>query len=140
MKRIKIYKGIDLKYCESDGLIYFNFEGEERKTKYIFEAKQIINEPVWEECSLEGYFLDGYIDKFIGLAKATKRNIKDGKPYWLFKGQYDNKYNIKDKKVYLKNETNDRVYHDWEEQRKIYYTELNKLNNIAESIAPTISI
>lgn len=138
MITIKNFKGIDLKYCESDGLIYFNFEGYERKTKYIFEAEMMIDEPVWEECNLEGYFADGYIDKFIGLAKAIKRNIKNGEPYWLYKGEYDQEFKRKDRddrKVYFKNDENNKVYQEWKNQKEIYLNELRNLNNIVSKLS-----
>lgn len=133
MKTIIKYKGVNLKYCEEDGMIYFNFEGRERKTKYIFEAKSIIDEPIWENCNLEGYFIDGYLNKYIGLAKATRRDIKSGKPDWKFMGEYDREYkdNIK---VYLRNKSNDEIYLQWQEQRKVYQKELEKLNNLAMSL------
>ena len=136
-KEIKNYKGISLRYCEQDGMIAFNFEGE-RKTKYVFEAERIIDEPVWESCEVEGYFLDGYIDKFIGLAKATRRNIKTGRPDWVFKGEYDMDYkrpmNYDERKVFEKNQENNEVYRQWKEQRDVYLGELRKLNSITTKL------
>jgi len=138
MKEIKKYKGVSLKYCEQDGMIYFSFEGNERKTKYVFEAKQIIDEPVWEDCEVEGYFLDGYIDRFIGLAKASRRNIKTGRPDWVFKGQYDTDYkrptSFDERKVFERTPENDEVYRQWKEQRDIYIKELRKLNKITTKL------
>ena len=144
MKTIKTYKGIELKYCEEDGCIYFNFEKQDRKTKYIFEAKQIIDEPIWEDCNLKGYFVDGYVDKFIGLAKAKRKNIKTNEPDWYFQGQYDQEYKkpnySKEIKVYPKNEENDDVYTQWKNQKVIYIQELHKLNNIIDKLnVPTKS-
>lgn len=139
MKTIKTYKGVTLKYNERDGRIYFDFEGQERNTAYVFEAERIIDEPVWEDCDLEGYFLDGYIDKYIGMAKATRRNIKNGKPDWLIKGQYDTKYKRldhlnMDKQIYLKTPENDEIYRQWEKQREKYHQELRKLNSLVENL------
>lgn len=135
MITIRSYKGVDLQYNEGDGMVYFDFEGQNRKTKYAFEAEQIIDEPIWGTCDLEGYFLDGYTDKYIGIAKATKINVKTGEPYWLYKGQYDREYKrqsaINNPKVFLKNPKNDQVYTQWQAQREIYRAELAKLNNIA---------
>lgn len=137
MTLIKQYKGVDLNYCEEDGLIYFNFENQERTTKYIFEAERIINEPIWEDCKLFGYFKDGYIDKEIGLAKAIKKNIKNGKPDWYFKGKYDIEYKkdgINEKTVYPKNNINDLVYKEYLKQKDFYIKELNKLNRIVDKL------
>lgn len=134
MKIIKKYKDVALKYSEQDGCIHFGFEGTERKTKYVFEAEQIIDEPIWEECDLKGYFVDGYIDKFIGLAKAKRKNIKTGEPEWFFRGQYDLEYkkpNWNDhKKVFPKTKQNNDIYKKWQEQRDVYNEELSKLNSI----------
>jgi len=118
--KIKTYKGIDLFYDEDDGRIYFEFDGENRGTKYVFEAKKIIDEPVWEDCDLEGYFADGYIDRFIGKAKATRKDIKSGKPDWQFKGRYDTEYKGSNrilggcKKVFPKTKHNYEIYDKWE--------------------------
>ena len=139
MKTIDTYKGIKLKYNKRDGRIYFNFEGEERSTAYVFEAIRIIDEPRWEDCDLKGYFLDGYIDKFIGEAMATRRNIKTGKPDWLIKGQYNTKYKQldhlnRDKQIYLKTPENDEIYRQWQTQREKYHQALRKLNDLATSL------
>lgn len=132
--KIKNYKEVELFYNEFDGNIYFDFEGVERKTKYIFEAEQIIDEPSWKECDLEGYFVDGYIDKYIGTAKAKRIDIKSNKPEWKIKGQYDIEYKTpsfsSDVKIFLKTKDNDIVYKEWEFQRSVYHQELRKLNNI----------
>lgn len=142
MKTVKKYKGIDLKYGEGDGLIHFEFEGEKRKTKYVFEAEQIIDEPVWQACELEGYFVDGYSDKFIGIARAEKLNIKSGEPYWLYKGQYDHDFKRPslsgNPKVYPKNEKNNEVYAQWQAQKKVYLQELKRLNAISELLTPSL--
>jgi len=138
MKTIKIYKDINLKYNEANGMIVFNFEGNERETKYVFEAERIINMPVWEDCELYGYFVDGYPVEFIGLTKAIRRNIKNGEPEWYIMGQYDTDYekpkyssNIK---VFPKTKENDEMYERWGSQREIYFQERRKLNNIASSL------
>lgn len=138
MKEIKKYKGVSLKYSEENGNIYFNFEGREYLVKYVFEAEQIINEPRWINCNLEGYFVGGYIDKYIGFAKATKKDIKNKKPDWLIKGEYDTEFRkqkpFEDFIIYPKNKFNDDVYNKWEEQRKVYFIELKKLNNIVSEL------
>lgn len=138
MKEIKKYKGVSLKYSESDARIYFSFEGRELNTKYVFEAERIIDEPIWQECELFGYFVDGYSDKFIGLAKATRKNTKNGEPDWLFKGEYDLEFrrpNSYDRhKVYLSSVENTKVYERWQEQRTTYIRELRSLNNITTEL------
>jgi len=129
---IEKYKNIDLDYNVDDGMIYFDFEGKERNVRYVFEAKRIIDEPFWEDCLLEGYFIDGYFDKFIGKAIAKRKDKKSGKPDWLYLGQYDSNYTIKrmGEKVYLKNEENDNIYSEWEKQKETYDLEMRKLNSI----------
>jgi len=138
MKRIKIYKDINLKYNEADGMIVFEFEGIERQTKYVFEAERIIDMPVWEDCELFGYFVDGYFDKFIGLTRALRRNIKNGEPEWYINGEYDTDYKkpsySSDIKVFPKTKENDEIYERWKSQRGIYHDELRKLNNIVERL------
>lgn len=139
MKTIKKYKGISLKYNEQDGLIYFGFEGVEKSTKYVFEAERIIDEPKWENCELEGYFLDGYIDAYIGLAKANRKDIKSGCPDWLYKGEYDSEFKKTDHDkptVFLRNTQNDAIYQGWKKQQGVYLSERMKLNNIAKSLTP----
>jgi len=137
MIKLKTYKNVDLNYNESDGQIYFEFEGVERRVAYVFEAQRIIDEPVWEECELYGYFVDGYIDRYIGLARAVKKDIKSGRPYWLFKGQYDTDFKSQrfdTHTVYLKTEENDRIYREWNDQRIVYQRELGKLNSITKKL------
>ena len=138
MITIKKYKEVSLKYNEQDGMIHFNFEDKERRTKYVFEAEAIIDEPVWKDCNLEGYFVDGYIDKFIGLARATKKDIKSGKPQWNYKGQYDMEYKQAvfnhDFKVFPRNIENDRIYTEWKNQQDIYKETLKELNVITKGL------
>lgn len=133
------YNGICLYYEEDDGKIYFTFEGQDRRANYIFEAKNIIDEPRWEECALTGYFVDGYIDLFIGTAIATRKDKKNGSPDWLLRGQYDADYkkpqfSDREKTVFPKNDKNDQVYVEWKDQREVYYSELHKLNNIVKKL------
>lgn len=135
MITLKTYKGIELKYDEHDRTVVFNFEGKERKVNYLFEATNIIDAPVYEPCSVAGYFKEGYIDSFIGIAKADRRNIKNGEYEWKTKGQYDLEFRINpDRKVYIKNEKTDDIYRRWKEQKEIYLKELNKLNKIASEL------
>ena len=138
MIKIKKYKKIDLKYNESDGMIYFDFEGEERSVKYTFEAERIIDEPVWEDCYVEGYYVDGYIDYHIGLAKAVRKNIKNKEYDWNYKGKYDidykKDYNLRDKKVFIKNKDNEIIYKEWQKQKDIYNENLLKLNIITKKL------
>ena len=133
--KIKQYKGVDLFYDEDRGNINFEFEGTEQSVKYVFEAEQIIDTPVWEKCDLSGYYINICIDAYIGLARATRKDIKSGKPDWLIKGQYDIEYkrtNWNDQpKIFPKTKENNEVYNQWENQRNVYHQELNKLNTIA---------
>jgi len=133
--KIKTYKGIDINYNEDNGQLDFEFEGERSMVKYIFEAKQIIDEPVWESCDLQGYFIDGTFNDFIGKSKAIKKNIKNGKPYWKNKGRYDREYKDRDwsdrnAEVYLNNDHNDKVYKEFIDQENVVNTEKIKLKNI----------
>lgn len=48
------YKNVDIHFNPENSKLYFDFEGE-RVVSYLFEAHQIIDEPVWEDCDLEGY-------------------------------------------------------------------------------------
>lgn len=134
--KIKTYKGVDIFYHENDGMVHFGFDGYERETKYVFEAEKIIDHPVWEECNMHGYFVDGFIDKYIGTAVATKRDIKTNTPRWSVKGQYDLSFKEihSQPKVFLKNEHNDRVYKEWSNQRGVYHRELRKLNEIVGNL------
>ena len=138
MKEIENYKGVSIKYNTDNGRLLFDFEGESREVKYLFEAKQIIDEPRWEDCQLEGYFVDGYIDRFIGKAKATRKDTKSGLPDWKIKGQYDLNYkptSFTDRmKIYARSKNLDAIYHRWEDQKIKYDLELRKLNDIAKSI------
>ena len=137
--KIKKYKDINLYYNADNGKINFEFEGQAKTTNYIFEAEQIIDEPIWENCEEYGYFLDGYINKFIGIAKAIKKDRKSGKYDWYLKGQFETEFkkpNWNDNtKIFLKNKKNDEVYKQWLEQKIIYNMELNKLNNIAFNLS-----
>jgi hypothetical protein len=137
--KIETYNGVDLFYDKSDGKIVFNFEGSERKVKYVFEAKEVIDNPIWEECDLKGVYADGYIDRYIGMAKATRKNKKNGKPDWKVKGQYD--YEYRDLKysdnfeIFLTSDNNAKVYEEWKAQREIYKEALRKLNNIVDKLS-----
>src|SRR3990167_1488600 len=136
--KIETYKGIDIFYNKENGRLNFGFEGREVEAKYLFEAEQVIDEPFWEECNLEGYFLDGYIDRHIGLAKAKRKNKKTSIPDWLLKGQYDVEYKSSnrndEKEVFPTNKENDAIYEQWVIQRDIYNKELRKLNEIAGNL------
>lgn len=137
--KIKEYKGVEIKYETENGKLYFDFEEETRKVNYVFEAEQIIDEPQWETCNINGYFIDGYINKFIGLARATRKDKKNGEYEWYLKGEHDSDFKkvgwtSKDNKIYLKNDHNESVYKQWEEQRSKYLAELRKLNNITNEL------
>ncbi len=141
MDKIKIenYKGVDLFYNKDDGRIVFEFESSKREVKYVFEAYQIIDEPVWEECDLKGVYADGYVDKYIGMAIAKRKNKKNGKPDWKLKGQYDLEYReqrtIDNPKIFIANEANGVIYEKWKEQKEIYQRELRKLNDIVNQLS-----
>lgn len=140
--KIKKYKDVDLFYNESNGKIYFTFEGIERNVKYVFEAEEIIDKPVWDECNMEGFFVDGYVDKYIGLAKAERINRKTGIPDWKIKGRYDSEYKNKsyndNHKIYSKNKYNKIICEKWKKQKEIYTDELIRLNNITDELKQTI--
>ena len=140
MKQIKIekYKEVNIYYNIENGRLYFNFENRDREVKYLFEAKEIIDEPVWEDCNLEGYFIDGTFNDYIGLAKAIKRDIKSGIPNWKIKGRYDTDFKFpnswSDVKVYLKNEETDKIYSKFLSQRNIVNQEENNLRKIINEL------
>ena len=138
--KIEKYKGVDLFYDKGNGRILFGFEGREREVKYIFEARQIIDEPEWEECALKGFVIDGTFSDYIGLAKATRKDIKSGKPDWKFKNKYDMEFKSpdnwgRDRKVYLLNKENSAVYKEFEIQKEIVLKEEQKLKSIIEKLS-----
>lgn len=137
--KVETYKGIDLFYNKEDGEIVFEYEGKEVNCKYVFEAKRIINQPVWEECNLEGYFKGGTFSDHIGLAKAIRKDIKSGNPDWKLKDRYDLEYknpSYYDKTVvYPFNETNHKIYEEWKNQRDIVLSEERKLKNIIAKLS-----
>lgn len=140
MKNIKLktYKKVDLFYNERDGRVYFNFEGEELNTKYVFEAERIIDEPIWEACDLKGYFIDGTFSDYIGKAVATRKDIKSGKPEWKYQGKYDVQPKIPNysdhPKVYLLTEKNSQTYGNFQVQREISLKEERKLKEIISKL------
>lgn len=138
MKIIETYKGVDIKYIEESGRLRFVFEGSEREVRYLFEAKQIIDEPIWEDCNLEGYFVDGTFSDYIGKARATRKDKKSGKPDWKFMGRYDRDYKDPQswdkQKVYPKNPINDKTYEEWDVQRNVIHDEGLKGKKIISSL------
>jgi len=119
---IEKYKGVDIYYETEDGYLEFNFEGNGKEVKYLFEAKKVIDEPVWEDCYLEGYFIDGVFGDYIGKARAVKKDKKSGKPYWELQGEYDMGYKHKTDSwreliVYPKNKETDIIYNNWKIQK-----------------------
>ena len=141
MKKIKIetYKGIDIFYNKDNGVVYFDFEGREREVKYAFEAERIIDEPVWEECDLKGFIIDGTFGNYIGKAIAKRKNKKDGKPDWKFKGQYDLDYKTpshydNNKEVFPVTNENSMLFKQWEIQRDLVLSEERKLKQIIEKL------
>lgn len=135
--KIETYKDIDLFYNKDNARIMFDFEGKQREVKYIFEAREIIDEPVWEKCDLRGFFIDGTFHDYIGLAKAVQLNIKDQKPRWLYKGKYDVDYklpNFGGEKVYLFSDHNAAIYKEFEIQKSVMSKEANKLQSIISKL------
>jgi hypothetical protein len=136
--KIETYKTIDLNYNKDDGLVYFNFEGVERKVKYCFEAYRIIDEPIFEDCKLEGYFVDGTFNDYIGTAKAKRKDIKSKKPEWFYKGKYDIEYKKPNwgdgGKVFVKSAGNDNVYKEFLAQKENVEQEERKLKTIIEKL------
>jgi hypothetical protein len=133
---IEKYKDVEIFFIKNTSKLSFNFEGVEREVKYLFEACEIIDEPKWKSCDLKGYYVDGFIDNFVGLAKATRINIKSNEPDWLYRGKYDLQYKRLNSpyKVFLSNEYNDNVYKRFLSQKSIVDTEQGKLNRIAEEL------
>lgn len=136
--KIERYKGVDLLFDKSNSRILFKYEGVSRDVKYVFEAKEIIDEPKWTDCDLEGYFVDGGFNECIGLARAFKKDKKSGKPSWEFRAKYDSNYKptvFQDTfKVYLKNKENDAVYEQWKEQNDLVQKETQKLRTIITNL------
>jgi len=140
MKKTKIetYKNVDIFYNKNYGNLYFDFEGVEKEVKYLFEAHKIIDEPNWEVCELEGYFIEVTFNDYIGLAKARKKDKKSGKPYWKLKGKYDLDYkepsNWRESNVYTRNNYRDKVYKEWKTQEEVVRKEETKRDNIIEKL------
>lgn len=139
MPVVATYKGVKIYYNIQSGRLNFDFEGE-REVKYVFEAEQIIDEPRWEDCDLKGFYLDHMIEYHIGLAKATRRDIKSGRPDWLYKGKYDmgykrpNSFREDKTTVYPVTERTKQIYSDWVAQRDIAVLEQRKADNIAAKL------
>ena len=141
-KLIETYKGVDIYYLFDNGILWFEFEGNERKVKYVFEAHEIIDSPQWEPCQLEGYFVDGVFKDFIGLAKAERKDVKSGIPEWKFKGEYKTDYRLPDNwmretKVFEKDEKNNSIYQEWKNQDNKVSEEKMKLMNIIHKLSNT---
>jgi len=137
--KIKTYKGVDIFYTTQNGRLLFNFEGRELEAKYLFEVIQIIDEPIWEECDLIGYFIDGVFKDYIGKAKAIKKDKKSGKPYWKFMDEYDSDFKEPDywrktEKVFLKTKKNDEVFERFKKQKDIVLLEKAKLKDIISNL------
>lgn len=137
---VENYKGVELFYNKDNGRIEFEFEGQERETKYVFEAERIIDEPVWEKCELKkGLFKEGVFGDFIGTAIAERKNIKTGEPDWIIKGRYDSEYKERDycwnnKTIYPFNKHNMEVYEKFKKQTDIVAKETNKLREIIDGL------
>lgn len=135
--KIATYKGVDIFYNTQNGRLDFEFEGEEREVKYLFEAQQVIDEPRWEECDLQGFYLDHSLEYHIGLAKAIRKDTKSGRPDWRYKGKYDIDYKNPQTfredttKVYPVTKKTKNIYQDWKAQRDIALDETRKANDIA---------
>lgn len=123
MIELKIYKGVKIFFNESNSRLHFDFEEQERVVSYLFEAYSIIDEPRWETCNLRGFVVDGIFNDYIGLAKATKIDIKSGKPFWLIKDRYSMDYKqdngLREVKVYPDTPNNRKVYNEWKAQNEI---------------------
>ena len=137
--KVETYKNVDIFYNKANGRLAFEFEGE-REVQYLFEAQRIIDEPKWEPCDLKGFYLDHSLEYHIGLATATRKDIKSGRPDWLYKGKYDLGYKRpqlfrEDRtEVYTDNEHNREVYKRWQEQRQIAVEESRKADGIAKEL------
>src|SRR3990167_1999148 len=123
LTKIETYKTVELFYNKENGRIHFYFEGKDLETKYVFEARQIIDEPVWEFCDLQGYYVDGTFHDYIGKAKAERKNIKTNTPDWKYQGKYDLNYKYPNygegEKVYLLTKNNNDVYQAFITQKDI---------------------
>jgi hypothetical protein len=79
------------------------------------------------------------LEYYIGKAKATKRDIKTGKPYWLTKGKYDldyknNRSYWRETKVYERTPERDKIYLEWKAQYDKANGEMRKADKIAETM------
>lgn len=136
--KLEKYKGIDLFFDKQDSQIYFGFEGVERRVKYVFEAYQVIDMPVWEDCDLKGLFIDGTFDDYVGKAIATRKNIKTKKPEWKYKGRFDSQYKLPNygdgRKVFMLSKENIATYKEYEEQRDVVLAAERKLKQIISKL------
>lgn len=143
--QVASYKGVPIYYNVNNGRLMFEFEGD-REVAYLFEAERIIDEPRWEDCELEGFYLDYSLEYHIGLAKATRRDLKTGRPDWKYKGKYDVGYKQPQSfredttKVYPINIETQRIYDDWKAQRDYAVTELRKADDIARRLTKVAEV
>jgi len=134
---VETYKEVPIFYDKNDGSLYFGFEGVERRAKYLFEAREVIDEPRWETCDLEGYFVDGTFSNYIGKAKATRKDLKSGAPDWKYMGKYDMTYktpNYDRPKVYPFSRENAAVYAQFKAQNEVVIAEEAKLKSIIRNL------
>lgn len=136
--KIETYKGVDIFYNKENSKLVFNSEGFQNECKYLFEATEIIDRPKWEVCNLEGYFIDGIFQDYIGLAKAEKKDLKSGKPFWMLKGEYDSTYKTPNSwrktKVFPKNTQTEEIYVEWKKQHEVVETEKQKESRIVSEL------
>lgn len=139
---IAIYKGVQIRYNVHNGRLFFEFEEQERNVQYLFEAEHIIDEPRWEDCDLKGLYLDNsFMEPYIGKAIASRRDLKTGRPDWMYKGRYDINYKKPDswredtRKVYAITEESIEVYKKWENDRAL----MNEATNVATKSAKELT-
>lgn len=135
--KIETYKKVDLFYNKSNGKIQFEFEGRERSTQYVFEARDIIDEPVWEDCDLRAFYVEGLSTDFIGTAIAKQKDIKTDKPNWQYKDKYDKSrgyHNLYSPKIYPMNEHNSEVYERFAKQWNFVLKEKRQLEAIVSEL------
>ena len=133
LKKVTVYKGVDIYYNLCDAKLYFDFGKREQIVKYLFEAQEIIDKPVWEECDLQGYFKD-FTFIYIGLARAKRKNIKTGNPDWEIKGKDDYGFEQSERHVFLKSPENEKIYNEWEKEYEKLKAQESKIKDIISKL------
>lgn len=136
--KLTTYKGVPIHYNIHNGKLHFKFEDIERQVNYLFEAQDIIDEPRFEDCDIDGYVPDGVFSDRLLKVHADKKDTKSGKPYFKYVTGYDRGKTIDDwrtsKTVYPANAHNNKVFEDFIDQEIKVTSEKSKLSSIIKQL------